>query len=285
VSLDAVFTLLDLTRTLIILRSFRNWLGGSPLNRLSWLRNSPPFLNSIIKAPSTRWVLFQNGQPLIFTPKSPGSDSVKQTTKGQGLARLPTSSILSLLGPEPFIGQGQNDGENGAEGVSVLEAARLRGLPIVFLGVEEESSANENHTSSAGAGALPSSEFSAKENDAKAIAEKVKGTPYFALDVSGVKEEETKKIFEELQEGDFTFSEARSAAMGKFDEFEAAVFSEARSMLDWNTRNKVSLLYRHDRTQLRLADLMVHSSVRHVAHLYTHYGQGGSYPARPCFHG
>jgi NAD+ diphosphatase len=208
---------------------YTNFLGGSPLNRLSWLRTSPVFLNAIASAPAARWVLFQNGHPLM------ASNNSRST-----LARLPTSPLLTLLGPAPLFGQGKSTGDTADEGVSVLEAARLRGPPIVFLGLEEPKSVTEGQRSSAGIGALPSSEFSAKESGGAKIADKVEGTPFFALDVSAVSQGDMTKVLEEAKEdGTLEFTEPR-AAMSKLDFFDAALFSEARSMLDWNTRNRVS---------------------------------------------
>jgi NAD+ diphosphatase len=186
------------------------------------------FLNATAAAPSARWVLFQNGHPLMSNSSSKSA-----------LARLPTSPLLSVIGPLPIFGQGQKEGEHAADGVSVLEASRLRGPPIVFLGLDEPTSYTEGHRSSAGSGALPSSEFSAKTEGGAEIAEKVKGTPFFALDVSAVPEDDVKKMLAEAKADEtLEFTEPR-AAMGKMDGYDAALFSEARSMLDWNTRNKV----------------------------------------------
>ncbi|KAF9022282.1 hypothetical protein BDZ89DRAFT_1070810 [Hymenopellis radicata] len=40
-------------------------MGGSPLNGLSWLRPSHDFLNALVALPQTRWILFNNGAPLV----------------------------------------------------------------------------------------------------------------------------------------------------------------------------------------------------------------------------
>ncbi|KAL1974831.1 hypothetical protein VTN31DRAFT_5035 [Thermomyces dupontii] len=42
-----------------------NYFGGSPLNRLSFLRSDHTFLSAAVKHPSTRFVLFQDLAPLI----------------------------------------------------------------------------------------------------------------------------------------------------------------------------------------------------------------------------
>ncbi|KAI0368308.1 hypothetical protein BV20DRAFT_969354 [Pilatotrama ljubarskyi] len=203
--------------------AYVNFLGGSPLNRLSWLRTSQPFLNAIVHAPTTRWLVFKEGQPLLHSQPSASK---------QSLARLTTTDVKPLLGSEPFFSQGEREGEFAPSDVPGLQAARLRGTPIVFLGLHE--------TDSGSADALPSSEFSAKA-DANAVIVNIKGTPYFSLDVSDVAQPEVDRVLHNAaatQEGtELVFSEPR-AAMGSFDPFEAALFAEARSVIDWNARNK-----------------------------------------------
>jgi NAD+ diphosphatase len=152
----------------------------------------------------------------------------------RALARLTTSDIKPLLGPEPWIGQGQNPGEFAEAEISILEAARFSNPKIVFLGLEEPQGV---------VSALPSSEFSAKSEDPEVVAGKIKGTPYFSLDVSEIANEEVEKVLQASGLGKdgwgLKFTEPRPA-MGGLDVFDAAVFAEARSMVDWNTRNKVS---------------------------------------------
>ncbi|OCH87878.1 hypothetical protein OBBRIDRAFT_795792 [Obba rivulosa] len=200
-----------------------NFLGGSPLNRLSWLRTSHPFLNTVLLVPTTRWIVFRGGEPLLATEPNSATRS---------LARLTTADVRPLLGPEPFFAQGEHEGEIAEEGVSVLEAARFRGPPVVFLGLHE--------TEAAGADALPSSDFSAK-GDSSSVVENIHGTPYFSLDVTEVEKEKLDQVLQDSEVGKsgakLEFMEPRSA-MQSFDAFQAAVFAEARSMVDWNARNK-----------------------------------------------
>ncbi|TFY71623.1 hypothetical protein EVG20_g1372 [Dentipellis fragilis] len=193
-------------------------MGGSPLNRLSWLRSSPPFLNNIVVSPATRWVVFRSGQPLV--------------TRSNGVTRmaaLTTPDVRPYLGPEPFFGQGEKEGEAAADGVPALEAARFRGAPVVFLGLDES-----NVTTSS---ALPSSDFS--KGDPEAAARKVQGTPYFSLDVSHLDQKDADSLLEKPQTdgGRAYYAEARGAirGMGMLD---ASLFALGRSMVDWNARNK-----------------------------------------------
>lgn len=193
------------------------------MNRLSWLRTSQYFLNSIVASPTTRWILFKSGQPLLVS---------EPETKKRSLAYLTTADVRPLLGTEPFFSQGENDGDAAPSDVTVLEAARFRGPGIVFLGLHEPESATH---------ALPSSDFNAKA-DAEAVVKKLQGTPYFALDVTRLEETAVNTVLEstEVSQSSKTlvFAETRQA-MNSFDFFEGGVVAEARAMVDWNSRNRV----------------------------------------------
>ena len=195
-------------------------MGGSPLNRLSWLRPSQVFLNAVVASPATRWILFKGGMPLLAT---------NPNTEKRTLALLTTNDVKSLLGPDPFFGQGQNPGESSTEETPVLEAARLHGPRVVFLGLEERDPTT--------ASALPSSDF--KEPEA-AVAN-IDGTPYFSVDVADLEEDMVDEVVQnsELAKTDakLAFTDPRTA-MGALDAFFAAVFANARSMVDWNDRNR-----------------------------------------------
>ncbi|TFY82452.1 hypothetical protein EWM64_g1556 [Hericium alpestre] len=144
------------------------------------------------------------------------------------MASFTTEDVRPYLGPEPYFGQGEKPGELAKEGVSVLEAARFRGPPIIFLGLDETGL----ETSSA----LPSSEFS--KGDPEAAARKMKGTPYFSLDVSDVPQGEADRLLKPQNDGGkLSFSEPRGAIRG-MSMFDASLFSLGRSMIDWNYRNK-----------------------------------------------
>ncbi|KAI0745299.1 NUDIX hydrolase domain-like protein [Earliella scabrosa] len=209
------------------LSSYVNFFSGNPLNRLAWLRTSQPFLNAIVHAPATRWLVFRDGQPLVQSAPETHANPFKQT-----LARLTTRDVRPLLGPEPFFHQGQHDGEHAPDDAKELEAARLRGAPIVFLGLHESETTF--------AAALPSSDFSAKA-DLQTLISNIQGSAYFSLDVTDVNATELDNVLQSsvaASEGHrLAFSEPR-AVMSTVDAFEAALFAEARSMIDWNTRNK-----------------------------------------------
>lgn len=205
-----------------------NTYGGSPLNRLSWLRTSHSFLNAVVELPGARWMLFKSGQPL-FIPSHANKES---------FTYLRTQDVAPLLGSQPYFGQGQNPGDSvtdedvAAQKHSPLESIRHIGAPVVFLGVNE----TERDVTKA----LPTSEL----KDPVVAVKKLHGEPYFALDVAelGWAEDETQEKLDSVlaTEGrTYTWAEPRSL-MSSLDSFTAAVFASARSMLDWNLRNKVS---------------------------------------------
>ncbi|KAF5386214.1 hypothetical protein D9615_002316 [Tricholomella constricta] len=206
-------------------RTYVNMFSGSPLNRLSWLRSSHPFLNAIIVSPKTQWLVFNSGQPLVLA----NTDLLHK----QSLAFLNTKDVRPFLGPEPFFGQGKEEGELVVESPDVqhspTEAARHRNPPVVFLGLQENSKTN----------ALPSSEFV----DPEAAIANLDGIPYFAMDVAelDLAPERLKEILDSTspaQSGQvLSWSEPRVLMTG-LDSFSGAVFAEARSLVDWNLRNK-----------------------------------------------
>ncbi|KAF9232666.1 NUDIX hydrolase domain-like protein [Melanogaster broomeanus] len=200
--------------------NFVNFMGGSPLNRLSWLRPSQSFLNAVIVSPATRWILFKSGMPLIAT---------NPITEKRTFALLTTHDVKPLLGPEPYFGQGQNPGEACTEETPVLEAARIHGPRVVFLGLKEHNPDT--------ASALPTSDF----KDPHAAVANIDGTPYFSVDVADLEESKVDEVIQnsELAQTDvkLAFTEPRTA-MGSLDAFTAAVFAMARSMVDWNERNQ-----------------------------------------------
>jgi NAD+ diphosphatase len=105
------------------------------------------------------------------------------------------------------------------------------GAPIVFLGLHEPPASTN---------ALPSSDF----KDAATAVAKLEGTPYFSLDVSELSWEEDKlndvlKDIGTVKGAATTSWSDPRAVMSTLDTFNAAIYGEARSMLDWHQRNKV----------------------------------------------
>ena len=172
------------------------------------------------QTPDTRWAVLQGGQPLVTMPSNGGS---------KAFALLETSHVKHLLGDEPMFGQGQAPGETISSDASIFQACRLRGPIVLFLGLKEPE----------GTQALPSSEFRTPETS-----KDIHGAPYFSIDLTRLSKTDTQAFLKLAgQVGEtLTFAEPRSATTS-FNMFEAAIFAVARSMIDWNTRNKVRLTH------------------------------------------
>lgn len=188
-----------------------NFMSGSPLNRLGWLRHSAKFINATALSPRAKWLLYQAGNPLI------------DTRTGSPI-ELSTSRVQSLLGAQPYFGQGQHEGQSPAVNdnkVKLLEGARLRGPIAVFLGVWERDNGG------------PSGED-------MNITEEIKGDAYFALDVSEVKKEVLDGVHAQLgaDGNQVDYASARMAA-SRFDKQHGAIFAAAKALLEWNSRIKV----------------------------------------------
>jgi hypothetical protein len=78
------------------------FMAASPLNRLSWLRNSTKFMDATSLSPSTRWLLYRSGDPLVY----------KQSERP---VELSTKRIEKLLGPIPSFGHAKQEGESAPE--------------------------------------------------------------------------------------------------------------------------------------------------------------------------
>jgi NAD+ diphosphatase len=202
----------------------------NPINRLSWLRLSHNFLNALIASPKTQWMVFKNGKPLA--------------TSQHVLVYLSTANVRPLLGSEPFFGQGQYEGQSvddwdpeqsDKESKDLaLEAIRLRGTPIVFLGLLE-------HTASTTA--LVISDLDSDPQLAIEAVAKLDGTPYFTLDVGDMDPVEVDAALNDSQfvkdGGTLCWTDAILVLRHLSLTPGGAAFAQARSMLDWNLRNKV----------------------------------------------
>ncbi|KAG8962773.1 NADH pyrophosphatase [Tulasnella sp. 408] len=160
----------------------------------------------------------------------PGENSAEEIRK---LAFLSTAQVKPLLGLDRLFGQGQSAASGDSVSTDVIEpaelpeqkilqAARLRGPRIVFLGVHEREDVK----------ALPTGNFKSAKD--------LTGTPYFALDISKSDPAEVEKLLQSASPSPshkLEFQESRPAAAW-FDHFDAPIFSLGRSMVDWNARNR-----------------------------------------------
>lgn len=184
-----------------------NFMSGSPLNRLSWLRNSSKFINAASLSPSARWLLFRAGDPLVH----------KQSGRP---VELPTKRIEHLLGPTPYFGHGKREGEvqdPTEETTKGLASARIRGPTAIFLGFWEGKGGDDAVSAVAGGA--------------------VKGDAYFALDVSKVEQEALDRVQStaDQSESELVYTPAR-LAVSRFDKQYAAIYASAKAMIEWNSR-------------------------------------------------
>ncbi|GAA5957621.1 hypothetical protein JCM21900_000770 [Sporobolomyces salmonicolor] len=215
----------------------QNYYAGNPLNRLSYLRSSQAFLTSALQSPKAKFVVLDALQPLSAPPNP--DDHTRQL------------HTLSWNEVAPYIGQAEKvfvgvDGKNeddvvglavrgvegqklGKETVGELTADEKRHYfvnqpALVFLGVDERSAP-------ASAKSLPLS----KPTDLSTLeTHSPYGIPYWALDISAIADLKERLLKEE--EGR-EFVELR-AGMHSIPNEEASIGAEARSLVDWNTRNK-----------------------------------------------
>jgi NAD+ diphosphatase len=208
-----------------------NFFAGSPLNRLSWLRPSHAFLNALVLSPETRWIIFNAGQPLVVT-----NGSVKQPQ----LAYLPTSDVLSILGPEPFFGQAEEEGKLVPTSAKALGSIRHRGARLVFLGVQEHLAGERASGDRSRASSSSSPDVKMFEDVPEQAVATLNGTPFFCVDVAEVDQAAIDVVFSlAVEKGEvLSWMDAR-AVMACLDAVAAGVYAQARSMVDWNQRNKV----------------------------------------------
>jgi len=190
-----------------------NFFSGSTLNRLSWKRPDALFINNCLHKHSL-WIVFNDGQPLVRSLEGGGSS----------LAYLSLDRVRHFLGGEPYFGQSDVAGQFASHDIPQLESARLQTPRIVFLGssIPGNISTREVRELIAGDGIIQYSS-------------------YFTFDISGLvcSQEDLHALLhrENTKEEVFEFIEPR-AAITTFSTFDASLFSQARSIVDWNLRNR-----------------------------------------------
>jgi hypothetical protein len=190
--------------------------------------------------------------------------------RGSSLVYLPLDRVRHLLGCEPYFGQCETTGIVAASGVAQLESSRLVKPRVVFLG----SSIPENTTAH-------------EVNDMIERNATGKYTSYFSLDIAGQASPEDVDVLLQASTGKeetLQFVEAR-AALNTFSAFDAGLFAQARSIVDWNFRNQVRNTYErpHNKTIYLSVDWL--SFVPHVVSPVIPSGPAGSWPARQLYPG
>ncbi|OSS46953.1 hypothetical protein B5807_09004 [Epicoccum nigrum] len=167
-----------------------NYFSGSPLNRVSFLRQDHAFLSSALRHPSATFLLFRATEPLLSSPTA--------------LARVSFKDVEPVIGKDIF--------NTSEEDVIAQYNSSLYIPQIVFLGLDERHG-----------------DFAYKEH--------YKGQPWFAVDVTPKEsvKEAAEKLIKTAQEKGYEFSKGRMHMSLPAEE--AAIYAEARHLLDWNARN------------------------------------------------
>jgi NAD+ diphosphatase len=160
------------------------------LNRVSFLRTDYAFLSSALTHETTKFLLFNDLNPLTKTP--------------QELSYASYADVRSFLGSDPF---------SIAE-PEVIKAYNSQSFfpQLVFLGLDTRD---------------PSVVFK----------DRYKGTPFFALDITPRRHlaDAAEELAQKFKAEGHKFAEGRvNLSLPAQD---AAIFAEARHLLDWNSRN------------------------------------------------
>lgn len=216
-----------------------NFYAGNELSRVSWLRNNSDFLNDVLTRDSTRFIVMQNLNPMVYASSQSDSEhgnlamlkwkDVRETIN-EACGQSGKESI-NIFGPASHgLSIDQNEDtktfDRATQGMSPTSIA------LVFLGMDE------SHLEQ---GSLPGKTVKSSSSTAPA------GTPIFALSLSyrppGTPEDQlvpVERLADKLtKDGTFDFVDTRSLAQaGKWPLHNAAMVAQARSLLDWNERQQ-----------------------------------------------
>nr|POE65615.1 putative nadh pyrophosphatase [Quercus suber] len=174
-----------------------NYFSGSPLNRVGFLRGDHSFLSRALTHPSTSFLLCNDLQPLVLSETPPGAGK---------LAYVKYADVKSVIGEDPY-----STSEQAV--VGAFDSSKY--VPqMIFLGIDE------------------------KQKDGLAYQGKnlYTGAPYFAIDVTprASLKAQCEKLIEDVRAKGLDFAKGRVMDVEASD---AAVYAEARQLLDWNARN------------------------------------------------
>lgn len=182
-------------------REVANYFSGSPLNRVSFLRNNRDFLRAAFAHPTARFLLIDNLSPLVHDTTPPR------------LAWSTRAEIASVVDTDPF----EQSEEDSIKNYDSSKTA----LPIVlFLGIDEKK------------------KFSQADAETPFAFTTFSGSPYFAVDVTprGGNATKNSALIEacKAKAGFAFYANVRSMSLSAE---EAAVYGQARGLFDWNARN------------------------------------------------
>ncbi|PGH04279.1 hypothetical protein GX51_03624 [Blastomyces parvus] len=168
-----------------------NYFSSSLLNRVSFLRTDGAFLSAAIRHPTSRFLLFNELNPLVRSPSE--------------IFYASYSDVKSLI-PEDIFDKSE------ADALKDFNPSITKPV-VIFLGLDETQTEN-------------------------ALSYKIyRGTPFFALDVTphGTIEQPAKDIITTMEAKGLSFFRGRTVTTLPADI--AAIYAQARAILDWNTRN------------------------------------------------
>ncbi|KAK2605490.1 hypothetical protein N8I77_008323 [Diaporthe amygdali] len=184
-------------------RELSNYFAGSPLNRVGFLRSDHAFLRAAFSHPSARFLLLNELAPLV-------DESQRR------LAYVGYSDVKGFTGADPFE-------KSEEQMIKDFNSEEFHPL-ILLLGLDE-------------ANKLPAS---ASAGDPAFEYKEYKGRPYFAVDVTPPKgaaaeaAQAANKVIDAVKAKGWSFYQ-NQRHMG-LEAGEAAVYANARSLLDWNSR-------------------------------------------------
>ncbi|KAM3492022.1 hypothetical protein MY3957_004680 [Beauveria namnaoensis] len=185
-----------------------NYYSGTRLNRYSFLRADAAFLRRAALAPAARYVALNNL-------------SAVAVDKSQ-LATFSFDDVKPLIGPEPAIALEEK------AAIAQFDSGKASPL-VVFLGLVEQGSIGGE------AAAADTAETVEIESATHGT---VKAQPYFAVDVTPRDSyKEAAEAFQKTFEARGLSLEMNPRAMTLLPEH-ASIYAQARSMIDWNTRNR-----------------------------------------------
>jgi len=195
--------------------ALQNYYSGASTNRLSWMRQSGTFLRSALSSPLARFILFHNLKPLVIDQPAGSVDGFPVSHK---LSWLPWQEISTILSPSgsPIIDPAEVVDPTGNIWTKQLSSHHAKSrqpflgqFPIViFLGTDAAT----------------------KHPDVDKALQPDHGSPFWAIDVTGIYERISEKL---VQHGRFLDMKKSNLAPK-----EANLAGQARALIDWNSRNK-----------------------------------------------
>ncbi|KAG5305286.1 peroxisomal NADH pyrophosphatase NUDT12 [Histoplasma capsulatum G186AR] len=168
-----------------------NYFSGSLLNRVSFLRTDGAFLSAALRHPTTRFLLFNDLNPLVRSPSE--------------IFYASYNDVKTLIHEDVFD-------KTEADALKDFQPSITTPL-LIFLGLDETQKENSLSYKS------------------------YTGAPFFALDVTprGTIEQPAKGIIATMEANGLSFFRGRTVTTLPADV--AAIYAQARALLDWNTRN------------------------------------------------